>query len=65
MARLGKILDELKCDSCGKKLSRKEPLFDTAWSGVYWCGQTECAYNILDAECEEFDFDDPNNHEDS
>lgn len=63
MARLGKIYDELRCSSCGKKLSKKQTLFDTAWLGVYWCGQQECAYYILDGECEELDVDDPCNHE--
>ena len=53
-----KILDELVCSHCGKKLSHKQPLYETAWSGVYWCGSPECAYEILMGECEELDPDD-------
>ncbi len=64
MARLGKILDELRCDVCSKKLSRKQPLWDTAWLGVYWCGRDRCAAELLLGNCEEFDVDDPCNHED-
>ena len=59
-----KILDELCCGACGQKLSRKHPLFDTAWSGLYWCGRPSCAFDILDAECEELDYEDTCNHED-
>lgn len=61
---MGKILDELCCQSCGKKLSKKQPLFDTAWLGVYWCGAGNCASQILEGNCEEFDPEDPCNQED-
>jgi hypothetical protein len=60
---MGKILDELKCDSCGKKLSKKQPLFETAWSGVYWCGSPGCANEILFEQCNELDPEDDVNHE--
>ena len=59
-----KILDELTCRSCGKKLSKTQPLFETAWSGLFWCGETSCAKNIMDDECTELDADDPCNHDD-
>jgi len=65
MAKLGPILDELCCEACGKQLSHKQPLWDTAWLGVYWCGSGECALDILQGNCEEFDADDPTNHEDA
>ncbi len=59
-----KILDELRCMSCGKKLSRKQELFDTAWLGIYWCGAPACAMEIMEAECEELDYEDDCYHED-
>lgn len=60
----GEILDELRCASCDKKLSEEQSLFDTAWLGIYWCGSSDCAYDILDSQCEELDPDDENNRED-
>ena len=60
---MSKIMEELRCHECGKKLSRKQPLFDTAWSGLYWCGSPECAYEIMAENCAEFDADDPINHD--
>lgn len=60
---MGKIFDELRCLHCGKKLSRKQPLYETAWLGVYWCGKAECAYEILMNECEELDPNDKCNYE--
>ena len=50
MART-KILDELRCDGCGKKLSQKQTLYETAWSGVFWCGRDKCAIKIMEDEC--------------
>ncbi len=61
---MSKIFDELRCYHCNKKLSKKQTLFDTAWSGIYWCGEDECAVSILINQCEEFDANDPCNHED-
>lgn len=61
---MGKIFDELHCQNCGKKLSNKQPLFDTAWSGVYWCGSIDCAMEIMSNCCEEFDSEDECNRED-
>lgn len=58
-----KILDELCCEGCGKQLSPKQPLFDTAWSGVYWCGKTDCALAILEGNGEELNAEDKCNHE--
>ena len=60
---MSKILNELKCSACGKKLSKKQTLFDTAWLGTYWCGKTECAKYIMDNCCEELDPDDDTNRE--
>lgn len=61
-----KILDELCCASCDRKLRKNSKLYDTAWSGVYWCGRSKCAVKIMEWECrrEEFDPDDPCNHAD-
>ncbi len=59
-----KIFDELKCEVCGKKLSAKQTLFDTAWSGVYWCGGPECALELLQECCEELSADNPCNWDD-
>lgn len=64
MAKEPKIFDELACEVCGKQLSRKQPLWDTAWLGVYWCGSTECAYELLLGNCEELDPEDSCNQED-
>lgn len=50
-----KILDEMRCSICGRKLSRAKALFETAWSGVYWCGSEPCAFELLTNECEELD----------
>lgn len=58
-----KIINELRCACCGKKLSSKQPLFDTAWSGVYWCGDPECANWILQGNCTELDATDECNRE--
>ena len=58
-----KILDEACCSGCGKQLSAKQPLFDTAWSGVYWCGNAKCAQGILEANCEEISAEDKCYHE--
>ena len=49
MAR--KILDELKCAGCRRKLSAKQRLYETAWGGVYWCGAPICAHQIMWREC--------------
>ncbi len=56
---MSRISDEMKCSVCGKKLSKKQVLFDTAWSGVYWCGDQECAQSLLETQCTEFSADDP------
>jgi hypothetical protein len=61
---MGKILDELVCDACGKKLSKKQQLFDTGWLGVHWCGEESCAADIMQDNCDEMDPDDSCNHED-
>ena len=53
--RMGRILSELTCASCGDSLSTKQQLFDTAWLGVFWCGSADCAFEILDSNCTEFD----------
>ena len=59
-----KIMDDLRCAVCNKKLSKKQRLFDTAWSGVYWCGGSKCAETLLLNECKEFDTADKCTHED-
>jgi hypothetical protein len=56
-----KILDELHCGHCGRKLSKARALYETAWSGLYWCGKQKCAYEIMQSECEELSCDDPCN----
>ena len=61
---MNKVFDELRCYSCERKLSKKNALFETAWSGVYWCGSEECAGVILHNCCDELDYKDPCNHED-
>lgn len=48
MAR--ELLEELYCSGCRKKLSTKQKLFETVWSGIYWCGGRECAYKIMRRE---------------
>ena len=62
---MSKVLDELRCYSCKKKLSHKQTLFDTGWSGVYWCGSNECAIDIMGDMCgsDEFNVDDDTNRE--
>jgi hypothetical protein len=57
-----KIQDELRC-ICRKKLSSKQRLYETAWSGVYWCGDPKCAHRIMRRECERMKASDPCNHE--
>jgi hypothetical protein len=49
------IGDEIKC-ICGKRFTAKQGMHDTAWSGVYWCGDTECADIIMGNECTPIDF---------
>lgn len=61
---MAKLYDELKCYICEKVLSEDQELYETAWSGVYWCGSNECAGEILTDLCEELDFTDPDNWED-
>jgi len=53
-----KILSALCCSSCGRPLSEDQELFDTAWSEIYWCGDEECAFDIMNSNCEQFDLDD-------
>ncbi len=60
---MSKILDELHCYSCGRKLRRNSKLYDTAWSGVYWCGRKICAFKILIEECQELSVYDDLNRE--
>ena len=55
---MGKILEELRCGICGRKLSRRSPLYETAWRGLYWCGRVDCADEIMRQECEELSADD-------
>lgn len=59
------ILDDLRCEGCTKKLSKKQKLYETAWCGVYWCGKPKCAYKIMLNQCDgdELDADDPCNQE--
>ena len=61
---MAKILDELNCFCCGTKLSKEDTLFETAWSGVYWCGRHDCAISIMEDECEKLDAEDSCCHED-
>lgn len=65
MART-KVLEELRCDGCDRKLSAKKPLYETAWSGCYWCGRGKCAIKIMEDNClgEELDVNDDCNRED-
>jgi len=55
---MSKIMDEMRCYICKKKISKKQPLYDTAWSGLYWCDSPECAFEIMQNECDEIDSDD-------
>ena len=66
MART-KVMDELQCSNCGRKLSVKHSLYETAWSGVYWCGRDKCAIEIMTEECsaDELDPNDNCNREDT
>ena len=59
----GKILDDLRCDICKKKLAKSQKLYETAWSGVYWCGVARCAYLIMKRECSKLRPGDPCNRE--
>ncbi|HOI38491.1 MAG TPA: hypothetical protein PLF11_14040 [Bacillota bacterium] len=61
-----KILDELRCGGCRKQLSRSQKLYETAWSGVYWCGDAKCAFRIMRRECRDdrLKVSDPCNWED-
>lgn len=61
---MAKIIDDLRCDACGKKLSKKQPLFDTGWLGVHWCGADKCAAEIMENNCDEMGAADPCNYED-
>ena len=60
-----RILDEMRCSACRKKLSETQSLFDTAWLGVYWCGSDRCAVKIMNDYTEEFDPEDECLQEDS
>lgn len=44
-------MDELRCSACDRKLSKRNELFETAWSGIYWCGREQCAIDIMTEEC--------------
>jgi hypothetical protein len=37
----------MDCYNCGKKAQ-----YDTGWLGVHWCGNKECAYQIMEACCD-------------
>lgn len=56
MAGTIKKYDELLCcESCGQIGDDKTPLFDTAWSGVHWCGSASCAHTIMRDNCDNID----------
>ena len=43
---------ECKCAACGETPD-ETTLFETGWSGIYWCGGTDCAFIIMESECTE------------
>jgi len=63
------ILDELRCESCHRKLGahnnehKRQPMYETAWSGLYWCGSPVCAYRIMCKECTRLSLKDSCNYE--
>ncbi len=61
--RKPKLRPYLHCAICGKELSEDQSLFATAWDSLYWCGEADCAFLIMDSECREVDYDDPDNYE--
>ena len=45
------IQEEIYCSGCKRALRKDLPMYETAWSGVYWCGDPRCATKILKREC--------------
>ena len=64
-----RILDELHCGACkvkmGKKLldGKRQRMYETAWSGLFWCGDPKCAHKIMRKECERLSLRDSCNYE--
>lgn len=45
------IQEEIYCEGCKRPLRKDLPMYETAWSGIYWCRDPRCATKILRREC--------------
>ena len=51
----------LQCSICDRTQSTIQPIYETPWDGVYWCGNPNCALELMRQMCEEVPFDENDN----